>query len=155
MIVYIYACIYLHGCAYMYGDSVPKFIESGDLGYHVLDRLKELYEVYICIFICMFVFMFICIYIYIYIHMYIYINMYVQEWAGGIELKGTSAYGVRLYQNGSSLVMHHDKVGRFKTILFINMYTYIYIFIYIYICIYICIYIYIYIYIYICICMYT
>mmetsp|Transcript_35025 Transcript_35025/g.33296 ORF Transcript_35025/g.33296 Transcript_35025/m.33296 type:complete len:330 (+) Transcript_35025:138-1127(+) len=33
-----------------------------------------------------------------------------EAWAGGIELKGTSAYGVRLYQNGSSLVMHHDKV---------------------------------------------
>lgn len=29
---------------------------------------------------------------------------------GGIPLRGTSAYGVRLYQNGSSLVMHHDKV---------------------------------------------
>ena len=33
-----------------------------------------------------------------------------EEWAGGIELIGTSAYGVRLYQNGSSLAMHHDKV---------------------------------------------
>ena len=33
-----------------------------------------------------------------------------EEWAGGIKLKPTSAYGVRLYQNGSSLVMHHDKV---------------------------------------------
>lgn len=34
---------------------------------------------------------------------------YLEEWAGGIKLKPTSAYGVRLYQNGSSLVMHHDK----------------------------------------------
>lgn len=33
-----------------------------------------------------------------------------QDWIGGIELVGTSAYGVRLYRNGSSLVMHHDKV---------------------------------------------
>ena len=29
---------------------------------------------------------------------------------GGMKLRATSAYGVRLYQNGSSLVMHHDKV---------------------------------------------
>jgi len=35
---------------------------------------------------------------------------YHEAWAGGIKLKPTSAYGVRLYQNGSSLVMHHDKV---------------------------------------------
>lgn len=33
-----------------------------------------------------------------------------EQWAGGIELVGTSAYGVRLYQNGSSLVMHYDKI---------------------------------------------
>jgi len=33
-----------------------------------------------------------------------------EEWAGGIKLRPTSAYGVRLYQNGSSLAMHHDKV---------------------------------------------
>lgn len=33
-----------------------------------------------------------------------------EEWVGGIKLKATSAYGTRLYQNGSSLVMHHDKV---------------------------------------------
>ena len=29
---------------------------------------------------------------------------YHEEW-GGMELIGTSAYGVRLYRNGSSLVM--------------------------------------------------
>ena len=29
---------------------------------------------------------------------------------GGIELIPTSAYGVRLYRNGSSMVMHNDKV---------------------------------------------
>lgn len=34
---------------------------------------------------------------------------YLEAWAGGIKLKPTSAYGVRLYQNGSSLVMHNDK----------------------------------------------
>ena len=28
-----------------------------------------------------------------------------------MELEPTSAYGVRLYQNGSSLVMHHDRVS--------------------------------------------
>lgn len=33
-----------------------------------------------------------------------------EEWWGHGELKATSAYGVRLYMNGSSLVMHHDKV---------------------------------------------
>jgi hypothetical protein len=33
-----------------------------------------------------------------------------EEWIGGVKLMPTSAYGVRLYQNGSSLVMHHDKV---------------------------------------------
>ena len=33
-----------------------------------------------------------------------------EAWAGGIELVPTSAYGVRFYQNGSSLVMHHDRV---------------------------------------------
>lgn len=33
-----------------------------------------------------------------------------EEWIGGIKLVGTSAYGIRIYQNGSSLIMHHDKV---------------------------------------------
>jgi hypothetical protein len=33
-----------------------------------------------------------------------------EEWSG-IKLRGTSAYGVRLYQNGSSLAMHTDKVS--------------------------------------------
>jgi hypothetical protein len=33
-----------------------------------------------------------------------------EEW-GGMELVPTSAYGVRLYQNGSSLVMHYDRVS--------------------------------------------
>jgi hypothetical protein len=33
-----------------------------------------------------------------------------EEWAGGIELKGTSSYGVRLYRDGASMVMHNDKV---------------------------------------------
>ena len=28
-----------------------------------------------------------------------------------MELEPTSSYGVRLYQNGSSLVMHHDRVS--------------------------------------------
>ena len=32
-----------------------------------------------------------------------------EEWSG-LQLKGTSSYGVRLYRNGSSLVMHNDKV---------------------------------------------
>jgi len=32
-----------------------------------------------------------------------------EMWAGGIELIPTSAYGVRLYRNGSSMVMHNDK----------------------------------------------
>eukprot|EP01035_Chromulina_nebulosa_P018806 gene18806-24575_t len=35
---------------------------------------------------------------------------YHEAWAGGIELVGTSAYGVRFYRNGSSLVMHYDKI---------------------------------------------
>lgn len=33
-----------------------------------------------------------------------------EEWAGGMELKGTSVYGIRAYQNGSALIMHYDKV---------------------------------------------
>jgi hypothetical protein len=32
-----------------------------------------------------------------------------EQWAGGMKLIPTSSYGVRLYQNGSSLVMHKDK----------------------------------------------
>ena len=32
-----------------------------------------------------------------------------EQWSG-VELVHTSAYGVRFYQNGSSLVMHYDKV---------------------------------------------
>jgi hypothetical protein len=32
-----------------------------------------------------------------------------EEWAGGMKLRPTSIYGVRLYQNGSALAMHHDK----------------------------------------------
>ena len=32
-----------------------------------------------------------------------------EEWSG-MALTGTSSYGVRLYLNGSSLVMHNDKV---------------------------------------------
>eukprot|EP00428_Durinskia_dybowskii_P062038 CAMPEP_0170380448 /NCGR_PEP_ID=MMETSP0117_2-20130122/13886_1 /TAXON_ID=400756 /ORGANISM="Durinskia baltica, Strain CSIRO CS-38" /LENGTH=301 /DNA_ID=CAMNT_0010635963 /DNA_START=186 /DNA_END=1091 /DNA_ORIENTATION=+ len=34
-----------------------------------------------------------------------------EEWVGGIKLRPTSAYGTRLYQNGSSLVMHYDKTA--------------------------------------------
>ena len=33
-----------------------------------------------------------------------------EKWTGGIQLKPSSAYGVRLYRNGSSLVMHNDRV---------------------------------------------
>ena len=33
-----------------------------------------------------------------------------EDWVGGMKLTATSAYGTRLYQNGSSLVMHYDKV---------------------------------------------
>lgn len=32
-----------------------------------------------------------------------------EAWAGGIELVPTSIYGIRMYQNGSSLLMHVDK----------------------------------------------
>lgn len=34
---------------------------------------------------------------------------YHEEWSG-LELMPTSAYGLRLYRNGSSLAMHYDKV---------------------------------------------
>ena len=34
-----------------------------------------------------------------------------EEWAGGIKLKQTSIYGVRLYENQTSLAMHLDKVN--------------------------------------------
>ena len=33
-----------------------------------------------------------------------------EQWAGGIRLVGRSSYGVRMYQNLSSLAMHVDKV---------------------------------------------
>jgi hypothetical protein len=33
-----------------------------------------------------------------------------ERWAGGMKLKPTSAYGIRFYQNQSSLVMHYDRV---------------------------------------------
>ena len=33
-----------------------------------------------------------------------------EGWVNGMKLVPTSAYGVRLYQNGSSLVMHYDKM---------------------------------------------
>jgi hypothetical protein len=32
-----------------------------------------------------------------------------EAWAGGIKLRPTSIYGVRLYRNGSTIVMHNDK----------------------------------------------
>ena len=34
-----------------------------------------------------------------------------EQWAGGLKLLPSSIYGVRFYQNGSSLVMHHDRVS--------------------------------------------
>lgn len=34
-----------------------------------------------------------------------------EDWVGGMKLRGTSAYGVRMYQNGSTIVMHNDKVS--------------------------------------------
>lgn len=40
-----------------------------------------------------------------------------EEWAGGIELKGTSSYGVRLYRDGASMVMHNDKVSMYCYVL--------------------------------------
>lgn len=33
-----------------------------------------------------------------------------EEWAGGMKLIPTSIYGIRLNRNGSSLIMHYDKV---------------------------------------------
>lgn len=38
---------------------------------------------------------------------------------GGVKLIPTSIYGVRLYQNGSSLTMHHDKVIYLECLLLI------------------------------------
>lgn len=35
-----------------------------------------------------------------------------EEWSG-LKLRPTSAYGVRLYQNGSTIVMHYDKVSKY------------------------------------------
>lgn len=34
----------------------------------------------------------------------------LHEGWGGMELEGTSSYGVRLYRDGASMVMHNDKV---------------------------------------------
>lgn len=33
-----------------------------------------------------------------------------EDWVGGMKLRPTSAYGVRMYQNQSTIVMHNDKV---------------------------------------------
>jgi hypothetical protein len=33
-----------------------------------------------------------------------------EEWVGGMKLKPTSIYGIRANRNGSSLIMHYDKV---------------------------------------------
>ena len=33
-----------------------------------------------------------------------------EQWSGIPELVPTSAYGVRVYRNGSALAMHYDKV---------------------------------------------
>lgn len=38
------------------------------------------------------------------------LRTYHEDWVGGMKLRGTSAYGVRMYQNGSTIVMHNDKV---------------------------------------------
>lgn len=39
-----------------------------------------------------------------------------EEWVGGMELVPTSIYGIRANRNGSSLVMHYDKVCRLISI---------------------------------------
>ena len=44
-----------------------------------------------------------------------------EEWAGGMKLRPTSAYGVRLYQNGSSLVMHNDRVCASTTSILLSL----------------------------------
>ena len=38
------------------------------------------------------------------------IHTYIHTIITGMALRATSAYGVRLYRNGSSMVMHNDKV---------------------------------------------
>lgn len=38
------------------------------------------------------------------------LRQFHESWVGGIELVPTAAYGVRFYTNGSSLVMHHDRI---------------------------------------------
>jgi hypothetical protein len=43
-----------------------------------------------------------------------------EQWAGGIKLRGTSSYGLRLYQNGSSLVMHRDKVCLYSVLILLS-----------------------------------
>lgn len=43
-----------------------------------------------------------------------------EEWAG-LELIPTSAYGLRMYRNGSSLVMHYDKVNKPLLLLFLTL----------------------------------
>lgn len=34
-----------------------------------------------------------------------------EEWVGGMKLKPTSIYGVRVNRNGSALALHYDKVS--------------------------------------------
>lgn len=38
------------------------------------------------------------------------LKVYHEQWAGGMKLTPSSAYGIRVYQNDSTLVMHYDRV---------------------------------------------
>ena len=49
-----------------------------------------------------------------------------ENWAGGIELKGTSSYGVRLYRDGASMVMHNDKVSLVSSYIYCKVHLCIY-----------------------------
>jgi hypothetical protein len=44
-----------------------------------------------------------------------------EAWVGGMKLIPTSIYGVRLYPNGSSLVMHNDKVHTFLSLVSLSL----------------------------------
>ena len=65
-------------------------------------KLVRYLTTYVCMYECMVVWLYVCI------CMYALISTLL---IGGIELIPTSAYGVRLYRNGSSMVMHNDKVS--------------------------------------------
>jgi hypothetical protein len=76
-----------------------------------------------------------------------------EAWAG-VGLESSGAYGVRLYRENASMVMHVDKVC-----VYVCMYVFMYVCIYVcmcvcmYVCVYVCMYVCVCVYVCMCVCM--